>query len=310
MQEREKEELIKEINKVREELSLTPYPAGYLETKEVEELRKLYHQYFLMREEYKKKLKEWPKFGINLKFLIIIAVPTSILIFIILFQKFQTIISVTKIPEKPTSPIGIWHFDEGSGFVVKDLSGNENVGIINGATWVDGKFGKALKFDGIDDYVQLPYINIFNQKPFTVMGWVWQNTIRTNQPFFSVGDNVTKDRYLHLLIRDGHPHFGFFEDDLTSSTLLTTNTWYHLAFVWEGLPTNKQIIYINGKKDSEGITNGTLVINSGNSTGNGIWIGRFINSYYDGIIDEVYIYDKPLKEEEIKNFYQKAMKEK
>lgn len=45
-----------------------------------------------------------------------------------------------------------WHFDEGSGNIVKDTSGNGNDGVIHGATWVDGKFGKALYFDGNGDF--------------------------------------------------------------------------------------------------------------------------------------------------------------
>ena len=48
-----------------------------------------------------------------------------------------------------------WHFDEGSGSTVKDNTGNGNDGIIHGATWVDGIKGKALKFDGKDDYVEV-----------------------------------------------------------------------------------------------------------------------------------------------------------
>ncbi|MEA1864582.1 MAG: hypothetical protein U9N46_05215 [Euryarchaeota archaeon] len=33
-----------------------------------------------------------------------------------------------------------WHFDEGSGSVLADSSGNGNDGVIHGATWVEGKF--------------------------------------------------------------------------------------------------------------------------------------------------------------------------
>jgi hypothetical protein len=56
-------------------------------------------------------------------------------------------------------------FDEGSGTIAYDFSGNENNGTLyNGSTicsgqdcpnWVDGKFGKALSFDGINDYVKV-----------------------------------------------------------------------------------------------------------------------------------------------------------
>lgn len=49
-----------------------------------------------------------------------------------------------------------WHFDEGSGTIAKDESGSGNDGAIYGAKWVEGKFGKALEFDGVDDYVKVP----------------------------------------------------------------------------------------------------------------------------------------------------------
>ena len=69
--------------------------------------------------------------------------------------------------------VGGWHFDEGSGSVAKDSSGNGNDGTIHGATWVDGKFGKALSFDGEDDYVSVttPLTNVENT--FTMELWVY-----------------------------------------------------------------------------------------------------------------------------------------
>lgn len=51
-------------------------------------------------------------------------------------------------------PVGVYaQSDEGSGNVVKDISGNGNDGVVYGAMWVDGKFGKALSFDGKDEYI-------------------------------------------------------------------------------------------------------------------------------------------------------------
>ena len=49
----------------------------------------------------------------------------------------------------PKTIVGIWKFDEGKGVTTKDSSGNENDGaLMNKPKWVDGKFGKALEFDG------------------------------------------------------------------------------------------------------------------------------------------------------------------
>jgi len=46
-------------------------------------------------------------------------------------------------------------FSEGVGNTVRDRSLYGNHGTIYGATWVDGKVGKALSFDGINDYVKI-----------------------------------------------------------------------------------------------------------------------------------------------------------
>ena len=53
----------------------------------------------------------------------------------------------------PSTAMGIWLLDEGSGDTAYDTSGNDNHGTINGAAWADGKFGGALSFDGEDDFV-------------------------------------------------------------------------------------------------------------------------------------------------------------
>ena len=55
------------------------------------------------------------------------------------------------IAQATSDAVLILHFDEGSGTVTKDASGHGNDGTVYGATWVDGKYGKALSFDGMND---------------------------------------------------------------------------------------------------------------------------------------------------------------
>ncbi len=76
--------------------------------------------------------------------------------------------------------VGCWMFDEGSGTTAFDSSGNGNDGTLvlaDGAVspaWVSGKYGSALSFDGVDDYVALtaqpPITN-----GFTFTAWVRRN---------------------------------------------------------------------------------------------------------------------------------------
>ena len=54
------------------------------------------------------------------------------------------------------SIVGYWPFDEGSGKVAKNASGNGNDGtFVGNPEWVDGKRGKALEFDGTSSYVEV-----------------------------------------------------------------------------------------------------------------------------------------------------------
>ena len=58
----------------------------------------------------------------------------------------------------PEVVVGAWRFDEGRGDRPKDSSGNGNDGNLDaigwGAPkWVEGSSGKALQFDGLNNYV-------------------------------------------------------------------------------------------------------------------------------------------------------------
>ncbi len=52
-------------------------------------------------------------------------------------------------------------FDEGSGATATDASGNGRTGAVTGATWATGRYGGALSFDGTNDYVGLPALGTF-----------------------------------------------------------------------------------------------------------------------------------------------------
>jgi hypothetical protein len=51
---------------------------------------------------------------------------------------------------------GIWHFNEGTGSIAYDSSGNHNHGTIYGTDWTTGISETALNFNGLNDYVTVP----------------------------------------------------------------------------------------------------------------------------------------------------------
>ena len=73
----------------------------------------------------------------------------------------------------PDTIVGIWKFDEGKGVIARDSSENGNDGaLMNKPKWVDGKFGKALEFDGTS------FVDMGNDKSLqfhgdvTIVFWV------------------------------------------------------------------------------------------------------------------------------------------
>ena len=69
--------------------------------------------------------------------------------------------------------MGIWLFDENKGAMAKDISGNNNHGQIQVAEWVTGKFGKALKFNGVTSRVVIADSeSLYAKKAWTITSWV------------------------------------------------------------------------------------------------------------------------------------------
>jgi hypothetical protein len=81
----------------------------------------------------------------------------------------------------PATVAGMWLFDDGAGDVAKDSSGNGlDAKLIGGPQWVNGKFGKALKFDGVAAYVEVPE-HANPTVAITISAWVKSNTETCNQ---------------------------------------------------------------------------------------------------------------------------------
>ena len=73
-----------------------------------------------------------------------------------------------------TGPVAHWQFNEGSGTIAGDSSGNGNFGtLVNGPVWTTGFEGSAVSLDGADDYIEIgnaPALNPANA--LTLSLWV------------------------------------------------------------------------------------------------------------------------------------------
>lgn len=196
----------------------------------------------------------------------------------------------------------IYHADESDGTTLTDASGNGNDATLeNGVTRIDGKYGKALSFDGVDDYVQTPTTP---PKPITVSAWVYIEN-------YPEGGNVNNNYYAFILRAGGAVYFyidtsgrlRFFvynggSNTLVSPTALPKHQWLHVAATWDGTnATGSQKLYINGELVAE---NAAISDDYQDDT-NTFTIGAQSSDYnhFHGLIDEIYIIPEVLSQEQI-----------
>jgi len=234
-------------------------------------------------------------------------------------------------PGKTNTSDGIvsaWTFD---GDAEDDIEGNDGefngAPFKNGPVYVDGKFGRALKFDGVDDYIQIPDDKSLHfPKGLTVAAWInvtvgadhaaicWKGVKIGWGANFSFRVATTSDTTLTWgRCNGGEKYFA------TEGVIPATGEWVHVAMTClsPDAPTNQRA-YVNG----EDITDVTG--QAGNLTAEPpflvfegepveMGVGRAVggtegnDAYFNGMIDEVGIWNRGLNANEIKEVMTKGL---
>jgi hypothetical protein len=198
--------------------------------------------------------------------------------------------------------VGMWLFDEGSGDIAKDSSGNKNDGTLkNKPKWVDGKFAKALEFDG-GNYVEVPASKSFSyEKGYTFALYFKANNVNVQQG--PIGQNAN-GQYINFWMNSNQLRW---ETDngqnFFSSVAIEAKQWYHAVGTYD-FSNGTAKIYINGKFDKE-----IAFTSDKDFTAIPIIIGGYgVNSYpFSGIIDDVAIFNVALAEADIKDIATKGI---
>ncbi|MHC4351995.1 MAG: LamG domain-containing protein, partial [Planctomycetota bacterium] len=194
-------------------------------------------------------------------------------------------------------------FDEGSGNVAHDTSGNGNDGVLNGdPQWVAGRIGGALDFDGADDYVEIARVV---QDDFTLAAW-----IKTDTPGINLGGQgyqgsgliwsdiggVANDFILAVLGTKLSFFCGNPDTSVNSDRDITTGEWVHVAAT-RSAQDRKIAIYIDGEHEKTVDHANTGPLNAIETIAIG---GNVLDSrYYTGLVDDVRLYDHVLLPSEI-----------
>jgi len=197
-------------------------------------------------------------------------------------------------------------FDEGSGTIAYDKSGNGNNGtLMLGPTWTNGKFGKALSFDGKDDYVYTS-LNL-NWTEGTISLYAKAKDLNKRNLCVYTADNATTSNSHQIeFINSGKIQAYIYDYSLEfidSVMTVAPNNWYHTVITWKNNSYFK--LYVNGNLQ------GSTTIGTVPPNGNKFLIGKRIgnpapsltaNSFY-GLIDEVRVYNTVLTAAQIANLY-------
>jgi hypothetical protein len=209
----------------------------------------------------------------------------------------STAVTVTVTNARP-GLVAAYSFDEGGGSTLGDRSALGNTGAISGATWsAAGKYGGALSFDGIDDWVTVADSSSLDLTVgMTLEAWVkpsvtksWPTVIhkeRAPDLSYSLYANSSPelgDRpSMHLWI-DGR------DRNIRGGSTLPVGTWTHLAATYDGSAIR---LYVNGAQVASALQTGPITTSTAplRIGGNSVWP----NEFFKGLIDEVRIYNRAL----------------
>jgi len=187
--------------------------------------------------------------------------------------------------------IGWWKLDGDFGDLVFDHSGQANHGTAQG-----------FDFDGSNDFVELP-------TGMTTSDWgtiaMWMKSAQDGRGMmFYASDGTAGDGYggqneLHVNMDDGGDAVLYIESDGNNVNIgsppVNDDEWHHIAATWDSL--GESVLYVDGIRAASTTNAGNVFAFSGRTR-----LGRPNDStrYYDGLLDDVRLYDYAIPANEIK----------
>ena len=200
-----------------------------------------------------------------------------------------------------------------------DSFGSNNGTAVGGLTYTTGKIGNAFTFNGTNAYVSLPRTtNEFDfTGDFSISVWIKPTANSANykilQNFYGTS---TTNRYGYILyLQSGRVRFATYKGNTgalsasniaQSSTVISSNTWYHIV-ITKTLGSALKM-YINGVLQTLTVIEGDLSFTPVYSSLNQVNIGSTFNNglrgdYFNGQIDALNIWQKELTQSEITELY-------
>jgi uncharacterized repeat protein (TIGR02543 family) len=203
--------------------------------------------------------------------------------------------------------VGRWALSESSGGTADDSWGSFDGTLVNGPAWrpSGGQIDGALQFDGANDYVDIGTMDIPDGPGLSIAFWIRADDFdHPNGRFVSKtrGTAETDHYWMVSTVNSTGLRFRLKAGGVT--TTLETSTgqvqmgqWYHITATYDGA---KMRIYRNGTVVAETTKTGIVDTNSAAYAALGNQpAGAGTDLAFDGLLDDVRIYDRALTSTEI-----------
>lgn len=213
-----------------------------------------------------------------------------------------------------TSLVSCWPLDETSGIRYDSVDVSNDLSDNNTVLYAGGKISNAAQFVRADS----EYLSITDgsQSGLDITGdmslsfWLYIDSLPSASSAYgliSKWSGAPNNQFLLQLRNDGGTYYLRFynSDDGTnivydsSSYSFTTGTWYHIVLVYDASAGSAEI-YINGSSHDTLTTLDTSIINASGV----FYLGAFdASSFFDGRLDEVFVYSRALSSGDVVDLY-------
>lgn len=193
-----------------------------------------------------------------------------------------------------------WGFDEATGTVAEDATGNNNdAALVNGVTRLGScQVSWCVSFDGTNDYASSSNSSSLTLSNAMTIG-AWVKASSTSSAVILAKNDGTNFSW-ELALESGKliGRVNAAGNVAQSTSTVSTSTWTYVAMSFDGSTIN---LYVNGVLDGT-----TSYVSSVNTTTVAVSIGRRLSGtpgYYNGLLDDVRIYNQVLTADEIMTLY-------
>jgi len=201
--------------------------------------------------------------------------------------------------------VGVWRFETVAGGKTPDASGYGNDCALYDSTYlVEGIIGNALEFDGAGDYVDCGSGASLGDMPaLAIEAWIKRTAAASGGQDHIITNWIQS---YHFIFNGNRIQLSVWTDDgqspaLQGTTTISNNVWHHVVGTYDG---STMEVYVNGVLENSASHTGDIRAVNFVRIGGHSWP----TLYFNGLIDEVRIYNRALSSAEIQKHYVEGSK--